>query len=530
MSNRKSKSKSLSDKICDALKAPELLDPEDDICEDTKAKTVQVDSDIDDNDNLEATLSSFRKQNAKLLQDIDKKYAGKAVSRKSLNKFEDESDSNEEISVGSFVRKPDSDSNVESTDGESSHDEISDGDENLQNSFDVEPNESTDDSKSFEYDSEASDNSEVSEDDSMNDFDDINISDIQNNSTKDESNFKHVNDSNASEGIKKGNAVCQQLHIWEKLMEMRIHSQKLLLNSNKLPRYDEYPKFVAQTNTDFKEKVQESKKLLTNLLNKYLDAQQLLLNKYPETKDLLKDKEDMKSNDDMDEEIPSDTEDEIESDSEDGTPSKRRKVTDFPKTILETHEKYIKYAHDVIQKWHDKVRVASGIMNHKNLGTSSLIQHIQHILYDKDRLRKRTQLKRSNYHILSLKSSVNEIDNKKDETTNDIEEKKIEEEYNSEIFDDDDFYHQLLRELIEYKTANVTDPVQLSKQWIELQQLRNKMKRKIDTKATKGRRIRYSVHPKLVNFMAPEENSMWTDEAKDELFGSVFGKKIQQKG
>ena len=30
-----------------------------------------------------------------------------------------------------------------------------------------------------------------------------------------------------------------------------------------------------------------------------------------------------------------------------------------------------------------------------------------------------------------------------------------------EIFDDDDFYHQLLRELIERKTAGVTDPISL---------------------------------------------------------------------
>ena len=32
-----------------------------------------------------------------------------------------------------------------------------------------------------------------------------------------------------------------------------------------------------------------------------------------------------------------------------------------------------------------------------------------------------------------------------------------------EIFDDDDFYHQLLRELIEKKTSDVSDPVALSR-------------------------------------------------------------------
>ena len=36
-------------------------------------------------------------------------------------------------------------------------------------------------------------------------------------------------------------------------------------------------------------------------------------------------------------------------------------------------------------------------------------------------------------------------------------------DYEEEIFDDDDFYHQLLRELIERKTADINDPIALSR-------------------------------------------------------------------
>lgn len=36
-------------------------------------------------------------------------------------------------------------------------------------------------------------------------------------------------------------------------------------------------------------------------------------------------------------------------------------------------------------------------------------------------------------------------------------------DYDPEIFDDSDFYHQLLRELIERRSADVTDPVQLGR-------------------------------------------------------------------
>jgi protein AATF/BFR2 len=60
------------------------------------------------------------------------------------------------------------------------------------------------------------------------------------------------------------------------------------------------------------------------------------------------------------------------------------------------------------------------------------------------------------------------------------------------------------------------------RQWVALQKYRSKMKRKIDTRATKGRKIRYTVIPKLVNFMAPCDKGIWSEEAKDELFSSLF--------
>lgn len=59
---------------------------------------------------------------------------------------------------------------------------------------------------------------------------------------------------------------------------------------------------------------------------------------------------------------------------------------------------------------------------------------------------------------------------------------------------------------------------------IELQKLRSKMKKNVDTKSTKGRKLRYVVLPKLVNFMAPDPYSTWSEEAETELYNSLFGK------
>ena len=41
--------------------------------------------------------------------------------------------------------------------------------------------------------------------------------------------------------------------------------------------------------------------------------------------------------------------------------------------------------------------------------------------------------------------------------------KDSQKDYDEEIFDDDDFYHQLLRQLIERKTVDMNDPIALSR-------------------------------------------------------------------
>ena len=65
-------------------------------------------------------------------------------------------------------------------------------------------------------------------------------------------------------------------------------------------------------------------------------------------------------------------------------------------------------------------------------------------------------------------------------------------DYDEEIFDDDDFYHQLLRQLIERRISysESTDPVVMGTQWLQLQKLRTKARKSVDTKASKGRKIR----------------------------------------
>ena len=52
------------------------------------------------------------------------------------------------------------------------------------------------------------------------------------------------------------------------------------------------------------------------------------------------------------------------------------------------------------------------------------------------------------------------------------------------------------------------------------------MRKKVDTKASKGRKMRFTVHEKLQNFMAPEDRGSWEPEAIDRFFGTLLGQKM----
>ncbi|XP_008568029.1 PREDICTED: protein AATF [Galeopterus variegatus] len=94
-----------------------------------------------------------------------------------------------------------------------------------------------------------------------------------------------------------------------------------------------------------------------------------------------------------------------------------------------------------------------------------------------------------------------------------------------EIFDDDDFYHQLLRELIERKTSSLdpNDQVAMGRQWLAIQKLRSKIHKKVDRKASKGRKLRFHILSKLLSFMAPIDHTTMNDDARTELYRSLFG-------
>lgn len=99
----------------------------------------------------------------------------------------------------------------------------------------------------------------------------------------------------------------------------------------------------------------------------------------------------------------------------------------------------------------------------------------------------------------------------------------------ADVYDDADFYGLLLKELLERRGgetagAHVVDVGDASRQWRAAREA--KTRRAVDTKASKGRKMRYTVHEKLQNFMAPEDRGSWGERQTEDLFGSLLGRGV----
>jgi protein AATF/BFR2 len=101
---------------------------------------------------------------------------------------------------------------------------------------------------------------------------------------------------------------------------------------------------------------------------------------------------------------------------------------------------------------------------------------------------------------------------------------------NEPIYDDTVFYQSLLRDLVEQRMSssealtNGIDSLHVQLPTNPAGMRKDKVRKAVDTKASKGRKMRYNVHEKLQNFMAPEDRGTWTSHAREEFFASLLGR------
>ncbi|CDW58110.1 NFU1 iron-sulfur cluster scaffold homolog, mitoch ondrial [Trichuris trichiura] len=268
-------------------------------------------------------------------------------------------------------------------------------------------------------------------------------------------------------------------------------------------------KFAMLSRTRAKAKISKCHSAVSKMLDEMLTLEDMLFSRDPKTANLSTTGstavEKRTKKDDVNTDLTDATDDD-ENANEVKLPKKRRCLS------LDKYADLLEQLHSAFH-WYEKTRMVNIKSSHKDFSgfEFNILKQIDYVLSDRDRLRRRTQVKRSDY------SYVGEPSQSRGDANND-------EVVDEEIFDDDDFYEQLLRELIHRSTGNCTDPLVQGRQWAKLQKLRTKRKRKtVDRRASKGRAIRYHVISKLVNFMAPIDRCQMSDDARTELFSSIFG-------
>ncbi|KAL9106130.1 MAG: hypothetical protein Q9187_008603 [Circinaria calcarea] len=90
------------------------------------------------------------------------------------------------------------------------------------------------------------------------------------------------------------------------------------------------------------------------------------------------------------------------------------------------------------------------------------------------------------------------------------------------IYDDSSFYTLLLRDLVEQRRSLPSTSFNAPQPSISFPPP-VKIRKKVDTKASKGRKMRYNVHEKLQNFMAREDRCTWGERQVGEFFGGLLG-------
>ncbi|KZP01810.1 TRAUB-domain-containing protein [Calocera viscosa TUFC12733] len=100
----------------------------------------------------------------------------------------------------------------------------------------------------------------------------------------------------------------------------------------------------------------------------------------------------------------------------------------------------------------------------------------------------------------------------------------VDEEDDEEVFDDSEFYGSLLREIIDSRSGSSGTASGLALDQLLPNRRSKAHKPRVDTRASKGRKLRYEVHDKLRHFMVPVRGGeAWGEAQVEELFASLLG-------
>lgn len=269
---------------------------------------------------------------------------------------------------------------------------------------------------------------------------------------------------NSNPDIRKGLAIQQQRKVYDGLLNLRIRLQKALVAANTFPALEDAP-------TPEAEPYEAAEEAAIKLLNTISTMKGAL--------------------------GPGRAGGKRKRDFEVSTPSGQ-----IWEQISADDKKVSKVRNANLEKWSQKVRTVNDSSSKKSL-VSSLEQQFDETEH---RLVKRSKTPRS-CAPAQIAKRVGEDEH---------------------IYDDADFYQQLLKELVDQRTVDGSAEQASNVPSVMLTASRDAKARKyVDRKASKGRKMRFTVHEKLQNFMAAEDRRSWEQGAIDRFFGTLFGKKME---
>ncbi|QLG70483.1 hypothetical protein HG535_0A04230 [Zygotorulaspora mrakii] len=324
----------------------------------------------------------------------------------------------------------------------------------------------------------------------------------------------------------KGLCIIEQSQLFDSILDVRMKLQKGIAAANNLPLSENSWSYYESQSPETEKLLKKTSKLLEKLLGQMVDF-----------------RKEFQINDNI---SPS-------SEEKHGKSQKKRSISQLTKDTAGLDDELMEYRSAVLNKWSTKVNAASGksalnSSKFKAINQPSDVQ-VENQLSDMDRLIKRTCLSRRNTRPLrfqedlkcgrlSLLEPPEDKEDSKNDPGEDIDIPKnydprrkddtsIDTSENPYIFDDEDFYRVLLNDLVDKKILNAKNSQGSSATIAITSRSNNKLKKNIDTKASKGRKLNYSIQEAIANFEAPRDlGYKWSDEQIDEFFAGLLGQKV----
>lgn len=288
------------------------------------------------------------------------------------------------------------------------------------------------------------------------------------------------------EDLLKGQAIKNQKALWDKTLELRFLLQKPFSNSNRLPQEPIRSSFCDSDDTvkdAYSDLLDSSRKTLDSIL----ELQAVLLEKNRSITQSM--------------DVSSGQRSKLLEDS-----VKSGEVDDDWRKISQMQLRMAAFRDRSIDKWQRKTQVTSGaaaIKGKLQAFNQDISQQVAGYMRDPSKMIKGMQQSRS---AVALFGTVPDATCNGEGTTMDG---------NPELLDDSEFYQQLLKEFFE-----AVDPTSSETAFYALKRLQTKKRKIVDRRASKSRKIRYNIHEKIVNFMAPQPVNL--PEMAPKLFENLF--------